>query len=270
MDNLHPLRSWPEVFGGARILLRIDPGRGKGHHKHVRTAGNRSKFGIALDELEEAQALVRAAGATVVGLHAHAGSGIRSVGHWSETAALLAEVSAHFPEVEVLDLGGGLGVPEKPTDRPLDLEALELSLGAARAAMEGVALWLEPGRFLVAEAGVLLARVTQVKAKGRQSYVGIDAGMNSLLRPALYGAWHEIVNLTRLGEPAVCTASVVGPICETGDTLGAGRRLPNTVEGDVLLIGTAGAYGRAMASHYNLREPAAELLLGETGREGVP
>ncbi len=260
LDNLHPLRAWPELFAGARVLLRVDPGQGKGHHRHVRTAGNRSKFGIALDELDEAAALVAAAGATVVGLHAHAGSGIRTVGHWSETAWILGEVAPRFPEVEVLDLGGGLGVPEKPTDRPLDLDALAESLAAARAALGGRRLWLEPGRFLVAEAGVLLARVTQTKAKGAQRYVGVDAGMHTLIRPALYGAWHEIVNLSRLGEPIACTASVVGPICETGDTLGAGRRLPDTVEGDVLLIGTAGAYGAAMSSRYNLRGAAREVL----------
>ncbi len=270
LDNLHPLRAWPDVFAGARLLLRVDPGRGKGHHKHVRTAGKRSKFGVSMDELDEAQELIQAAGATVVGLHAHAGSGIRTVGHWSETAAILGAVAERFPDVEVLDLGGGLGVPEKPTDRPLDLDALSGSLARARADLGGVRLWLEPGRFLVAEAGVLLARVTQTKAKGAQRYVGIDAGMNSLIRPALYGAWHEIVNLTRFGEPIACTASVVGPICETGDTLGAGRRLPDTVEGDVLLIGTAGAYGRAMASHYNLRPPAGELLIGETGTPEAP
>lgn len=270
LDNLHPLRAWPEAFAGARVLLRLDPGQGKGHHKHVRTAGNRSKFGIAADELDEAQALLAAAGATVVGLHAHAGSGIRTVGHWSEIAAILGQVAARFPDVKVLDLGGGLGVPEKPGDRPLDLDALAGSLAQARAALGDVQLWLEPGRFLVAEAGVLLASVTQIKAKGDQSYVGIDAGMNSLIRPALYGAWHEIVNLTRLGEPTALTASVVGPICETGDTLGAGRRLPVTVEGDVLLIGTAGAYGHAMSSHYNLRAPASETILAETAGDEAP
>ena len=104
-------------------------------------------------------------------------------------------------------------------------------------------IWLEPGRFLVAEAGVLLARVTQLKQKGDVRFVGVDTGMNSLIRPALYGAWHEMVNLTRLDEPLTQVAHVVGPICESGDTLGYARRLPETHEGDVLLIATAGAYG---------------------------
>ena len=114
---------------------------------------------------------------------------------------------------------------------------------------------------MVAEAGILLARVTQVKGKADLRYVGVATGMNSLIRPALYGAWHRIVNLTRLDEPVVGLAQIVGPICETGDRLGNDRPLPETVEGDVLLIATAGAYGRAMSSSYNLRAPAPEFVL---------
>ena len=113
----------------------------------------------------------------------------------------------------------------------------------------------------VTVAGVLMARVTQVKRKGAARYVGIETGMNSLLRPALYGAYHEIVNLTRLDEPLATTVDIVGPICETGDVLGYGRRLPETAEGDIILIATAGAYGRVMSSQYNLREPAPEVVL---------
>jgi diaminopimelate decarboxylase/aspartate kinase len=120
---------------------------------------------------------------------------------------------------------------------------------------------MEPGRYLVAAAGVLLARVTQLKSKDDVHYVGIATGMNSLIRPALYGSWHDIVNLTRLDQPTTMTANVVGPICESGDYLGHDRQLPATVEGDVLLIATAGAYGRAMSSFYNLRPPATELVL---------
>ncbi len=120
---------------------------------------------------------------------------------------------------------------------------------------------MEPGRYLVAEAGVLLARVTQTKRKGEIRYVGLATGMNSLIRPALYGAYHRIVNLSRLDQKTTMVADVVGPICETGDVLGHRRRLPETDGGDVFLIATAGAYGHAMSSHYNLRPPATEVLL---------
>ena len=107
----------------------------------------------------------------------------------------------------------------------------------------------------------LLARVTQIKQKGEVTYVGVETGMNSLIRPALYGAYHQIVNLTRLEEPCTTIAHVVGPICESGDTLGYSRPLPETREGDVLLIATAGAYGRMMSSGYNSRPPAVERFL---------
>ena len=119
-------------------------------------------------------------------------------------------------------------------------------------------------------AGLNFSWVTQTKSKGDVNYVGIDGGMNSLIRPALYGAWHAILNLSRLGEPADHMAHVVGPICETGDTLGYNRRLVRPSEGDVLLIATAGAYGRSMSSHYNLRAPAGEQILPAKDSESLP
>jgi diaminopimelate decarboxylase/aspartate kinase len=115
----------------------------------------------------------------------------------------------------------------------------------------------------VAEAGVLLARVTQVKRKGDLQYVGVDAGMHTLIRPALYGAYHPVFNLTRLGEPASSVVTVVGPICETGDVLARDRKLPVTREGDVLLVAVAGAYGAAMSSTYNARARPVEHLLAD-------
>src|SRR3984957_15143802 len=113
LDNLHPLLMWPEVFRGGQIFLRIDPGFGRGHHSHVRTGGVHSKFGVPLDEADELVALTRSAGVRVTGLHAHTGSGIFNVANWTETGALLADLAARFPHVTVVDLGGGIGVPEQ-------------------------------------------------------------------------------------------------------------------------------------------------------------
>jgi diaminopimelate decarboxylase/aspartate kinase len=261
LDNLHPLREWPQLFAGRELFVRIDTGRGHGHHAHVRTAGVHSKFGVPLFEVEELERLARALGARIVGLHAHTGSGNFGIDTWIEVAETLARVAARFPEVAVLDLGGGLGVPDGPSRLPVDILALDRALAEFRTRAPAFELWLEPGRYLVAAAGVLLARVTQLKGKGQVQYVGVATGMNSLIRPALYGAHHEIVNLTRLAEPATETYEVVGPICESADVLGHDRQLPPTREGDVLLIATAGAYGHSMSSRYNLREPAEELLL---------
>ena len=261
IDSLHPLRAWPEVFRGREVLVRLDPGKGRGHHAHVRTAGAQSKFGIAPESLDALAELARALDLRIVGLHAHSGSGIRVVDAWSETARFLAGVAERFPDVRVLDVGGGLGVPERAGQSPLDLERLDETLRRFRETHPRFRLWMEPGRFLVATAGVLLARVVQVKRKSEVTYVGAETGMNSLIRPALYGAYHPIVNLSKLGEPPTMLAHIVGPICETGDILGRSRRIAPAEEGDVLLIANAGAYGRVMSSRYNLREPAGEALL---------
>ena len=261
LDNLYPLQAWPELFAGSRLFVRIDPGQGRGHHEHVKTAGVHSKFGVPRFEVDELKRLVASAGAQVVGIHAHSGSGILDPSNWRSVAAELVRVAKEFPQVEAIDLGGGLGVPEKPGDRTLDLEALDASLADFRQEYPQYRLWLEPGRYVVARAGVLLTRVTQTKGKGEMKYIGVGTGMNSLIRPALYGAYHEIVNLTRADEMPSETVTVVGPICETGDRLGSDRLLPPTEEGDVILIANAGAYGHVMSSAYNLREVAREIVI---------
>jgi diaminopimelate decarboxylase/aspartate kinase len=261
LDNLHPLRHWGELFRGRDLLVRIDTGYGRGHHDHVRTAGVHSKFGVPLFEIDELERVVAAVGARIVGLHAHTGSGVFDVRNWQEVGQLLGGLMERFPDARVVNLGGGLGVPEKPGQAPVDLAALQGVLDELRERWPAIRLWLEPGRYLVARAGVLVAQVTQLKGKGAVQYVGVSTGMNSLIRPALYGAHHDIVNLTRLGEPGTEVYNVVGPICESADHFGHERLLPPTAEGDVLLIANAGAYGHAMSSWYNLREPAREVLV---------
>jgi len=197
----------------------------------------------------------------IVGLHAHLGSGILDAKHWKEVFAHHASIAEKIGTVASLNVGGGYGVPARADEAPLDLEAVAGGLAEAKAAYPQFELWSEPGRFLVADAGVLLARVNQLKRKGEFRYVGVDAGMHTLIRPALYEAYHEIVNLSRIDEPATELVQVVGPICESGDVLGNHRRLARTQEGDVILIAQAGAYGAVMASDYNLRGRAMETVL---------
>jgi bifunctional diaminopimelate decarboxylase / aspartate kinase len=261
IDNVFILKHWGDLLQGREVFLRIDTGVGKGHHEHVRTAGKHSKFGIPLFELEEAAALAAKHSISVTGLHAHAGSGIFDPANWRETADTLAEVTKRFPNVRVLDLGGGLGVPDRREGAALDLVALGNALQPFKEANPQFELWLEPGRFLVATAGVLLAKVTQLKGKGDVHYAGIATGMNSLIRPALYGAYHAVSNLTRHSEARTSRYTVVGPICESGDQVGQDRSLPPSQEGDVFLIENAGAYGFTMSSFYNRREPAEEVAV---------
>ena len=261
LDNLYPLKMWPEVFRGREIFLRIDPGFGRGHHSHVRTAGVHTKFGIPLSEADELLALTQAARVRVTGLHAHTGSGIFDVANWIETGALLAGLAKRFPEVAVVDLGGGMGVPDQLGSSEIDLAVLDRGVAGLAKEFPHIEFWMEPGRFLVARAGVLVALVTQLKGKGDVHYVGVATGMNSLIRPALYGSHHDIRNLTRLDEPLSHRVNIVGPICESADQLGADRWLPDTREGDVILIANCGAYGYAMSSNYNRRAPAREFMI---------
>lgn len=262
VDNLYPLQHWPELFRQQEIILRFDPGKGYGHHHFVCTGGHESKFGIPVSASDTVKELLAKIHCRAIGLHTHVGSGIFDYKTWRDNAVFLFNLAEKFPDCKILNLGGGLGVSEKPGQHELDLAALDKELIAIKKSKPHLQLWLEPGRFLVSEAGVLLAKVTQLKTKGETFYIGIDAGMNSLIRPALYGAYHHIVNLSRLDEPANTRAQIVGPICESGDTLGFSRLIPQTTqEGDILLIANAGAYGHVMSSNYNLRRPAPEISL---------
>lgn len=261
LDNIYPLREWPALFKGEELFLRIDPGHGHGHHKHVKTGGMHSKFGIPRFEIEEVAELVDELNLSIKGLHAHIGSGIKDPISWKRTAIILHKVAKQLGGVEILDLGGGFGIRENETQAHLDIREVSNSLAKFQEAHPQYQLWVEPGRFLVAVAGVLLTKVTQLKGKGQVKYVGVDTGMNSFIRPALYGARHTIVNLSRLEEPNSQSVNIVGPICESGDKLGIDRLFPQSKEGDVVLIANTGAYGQVMSSNYNLRTPARDIVI---------
>ena len=262
VDNLEALQRWPGTFRGRALWLRLDLGRGDGHHEKVRTGGAEAKFGLPMGKVDAFVAAARALGARIVALHAHLGSGIDAVAHWRQVFAELASVGEQVDTVETIDIGGGMPIPYTDDAPPFDVAAWAASLAEVKAAYPRVRLAVEPGRYLVAEAGVLLLRATQVVEKDGLRRVGADGGMNALLRPALYEAWHGIHNLSRADDATLAPFDVVGPICESGDVLGQQRMLPAaTAEGDVLLVADAGAYGMSMASTYNLRGlPAEETI----------
>ena len=262
VDNLEALQRWPETFARRDLWLRVDLGRGDGHHEKVRTGGKESKFGLPVAKVETFVALARALDARVIGLHAHLGSGVETSQHWKQVCDELGGIADRIGSIETIDIGGGLPIPYTEDDEPFDLEAWSVGLSEIKATYPGYRLAIEPGRYLVAESGVLLAKVTQVVEKDGIRRIGLDAGMNALMRPALYDAWHDIVNLSRLDEASDGVFDVVGPICESSDVFGKRRKLPAaTAEGDVVLIADAGAYGFAMANAYNQRAlPAEEVL----------
>ena len=264
LDNIEALQRWPEVFRGRTLWLRLDLGHGEGHHEKVRTGGVAAKFGLPVARFDAFVAQAQKLGVRISGLHAHLGSGIDDPRHWRDVYASLAGLADNVGTVETIDIGGGLPVPYTPDAQAFDLGLWRDGLDEIKAAYPRYGLVIEPGRYLVAEAGALLLTVTQVVEKDGIRRIGADAGMNALLRPAMYEAYHGIHNLARLDDQEVIAFDVVGPICETGDVLGQRRLLPAaTGEGDVLLVADAGAYGMAMANSYNLRALPAENVLNE-------
>jgi diaminopimelate decarboxylase/aspartate kinase len=267
VDSVEALRRWPEVFRGRQVWLRIDLGHGDGHHQKVNTGGKDSKFGLSAQRVDEFVDAARALGMTITGLHAHLGSGVENAGHWRQMCDELAGFARRIGTVATIDIGGGLPIPYSAADEPFDIAAWALGLAEVKAVHPAFGLVIEPGRYLVAEAGALLAHATQVIEKDGVRRVGLDAGMHTLVRPAMYDAWHDIVNLQRVDEAADGVFDVVGPICESSDVFGRGRHLPaTTAPGDVMLVADAGAYGRAMSSTYNLRAlPAEDVIDGSAG-----
>jgi diaminopimelate decarboxylase/aspartate kinase len=260
LDAIQPVWLWPEVFRGQSILLRVDPGIGTGHHRFVSTGGLESKFGMTPLQIKSLSGDLEKINCKVIGLHAHTGSGVLDRNHWSAIVKYLLEIrQEYFPKCQVINCGGGLGVAHNVNDVSLNMSLVNEKLHALVAA--DVELWWEPGRFLVAECGVLLTKVTQIKEKQGRTFIGLNTGMNSLIRPALYGAYHHIINLSKLHEPCVQRAHFVGPICESADCFGYERLVPKTEVGDVVLLSHVGAYGRSMSSNYNMRAPASELSI---------
>ena len=264
-----------DVFGrqhpGADVCVRFNTGVGAGHHRHVVTGGKEAKFGIPPERADRVARVAAQHGLRVVGLHQHAGSGVAEPALlWPAVEALL-DLVPHVPDLRFLNAGGGLSVPYRPGEPEADLASLRRDV--ARPALDRLAamgradveLWFEPGRFLVAESGVLVTRVHTLKPTADRVFAGTDSGFNQLLRPTLYDAYHALANLSN-PDGELRTYDVVGNVCESGDLFARQREVQELRRGDLLAVLDAGAYGIAMASTYNLRPLPAEVLVREDGR----
>jgi diaminopimelate decarboxylase len=256
----------------ARVAIRINPSVDAESHPHISTGLPATKFGVSIDLAKSMiHDLARRPALDLVGLHMHVGSQVTKAGPFARAAAtvvaLARELEGAGRALERLDLGGGLGIAYEPGQTVLSPEAYAAELLAV-VQPTGLALVVEPGRALVGPAGVLLTAVVDLKPKpGGGWFVIVDAGMTDLARPALYGAWHRIEPVRpRAGAPI--RADIVGPVCETTDTLGFDRTLPPVEVGDLLAIADTGAYGAVMASNYNRRPLSAEVLV-DSGRARV-
>ena len=248
----------------ARVAVRINPDIDARSHPHISTGRKNNKFGVAIEDAREMCLRMRGRqGVQIVGLHSHVGSQIthlEPLQHAAEALATLAcELRRAGIEVEHLDIGGGLGIPYEGQPVPSASEYAAAVLPFVQ--QTGLALVLEPGRYLVGQAGVLITRVVDIKPQpGGKLFVIVDAGMTELMRPMLYGAFHRIEPVLPSTAPEAIV-DFVGPVCETTDTLGRDRRLPEPAVGDLMVVFDAGAYGSVMASNYNRRPMPAEVLI---------
>jgi diaminopimelate decarboxylase len=249
----------------ASIAIRVNPDVDAITHPYISTGLREHKFGIDIAKAEEVYC--RAAslpGLSVDGVSCHIGSQLLEIDPLLDAADraldLVTRLRKQGLPIRNLDLGGGLGVPYRASDRAVTIQEFIARLRPKLEALD-LTLLLEPGRSIVAEAGILLTRVLLVKRNGAKTFVIVDAAMNDLIRPALYEAHHEIVPVKQPTGSEIMTADVVGPVCETGDFFARNRELPPVQAGDLLAIRTAGAYGFVLASNYNSRPRPCELLI---------
>ncbi|MEM1586111.1 MAG: diaminopimelate decarboxylase [Candidatus Bathyarchaeia archaeon] len=272
IDSLSQLRRLIKIRTPEILSVRVNPEIGAGHHEHVITAGRNSKFGILETDVLKAYEIAKEAGVKRFGLHMHIGSGILNVEPFSLAAEKLLEIAHRVRRelgitFEFIDFGGGLGVPYKPEEKPLNLEEYaERMLGLFRSKIREYDLGepifcIEPGRYIVCDAGILLTKVNTIKVTPFKKFIGVDVGFNLLIRPVMYGAYHHVVVANRLREPERLVYDVAGQLCESGDILARDRLLPEVHEGDLLAILNAGAYGFVMSSQYNSRPRCAETLV---------
>jgi diaminopimelate decarboxylase len=266
LDRLVEIRV-PEV-----LSVRVNPEIGAGHHDHCITAGENTKFGLWENDAVEVYRRAKAAGVERFGIHMHVGSGVLDAKPFVLALDKLLNVARRVHDevgvtFEFVDMGGGIGVPYKPEDKPLDLSTFServLSLFKRRVneyCLGAPFFCVEPGRYLVCDASILLTRVNTVKVTPFKRFVGVDAGFNTLVRPTMYGSYHHVLVANKMDAPEKETYDVAGPVCESGDLLARDRRLPKVEEEDLLAILNAGAYGYAMSSQYNSRPRAAEVLV---------
>ena len=276
VDSISGLRALGRRHPDTGVCVRINPDVGAGHHDHVITGGPESKFGIEYDRIDEIKSTASSFGLSIRGVHQHIGSGILDTDTFIMAMRVLLDVAKRFDDLEFVDFGGGIGVPYRKEEARIDIGALGEKISEeferfCKSYGKRPALLIEPGRYLVAESGFLLATVMTVKKGHKHRFVGLNTGFHHLVRPAFYGSYHEILHASNAvgngDRKDFILQTIAGNLCESGDTFTRGengiedRLLPPFSEGDVVCICNAGAYGYAMASQYNSRPRPAEVLV---------
>ena len=267
IGSLSRLRKIAKHYPGMKLCLRFNPDVCDGDSVHTMTAGALTKFGILLSDVEEVKSLVKAGNLHVIGLHEHTGSGLQHAESVYTAMQKLMQIATkeNFPELEFLDFGGGFKVPYQPGEKRIDYVEMGAKIAGIFADFckgygKELVMRFEPGKYLVAESGVLLTEVNTIKHNRERIIAGCNSGFPQLIRPMLYGAYHIIDNLSNpYGAPQLY--DVCGNICETGDRFAEQRELPEIREYDILAIRNAGAYCYSMGGIYNLRSMPGEIVI---------
>lgn len=265
IGSISELSRYGQLLPGTSVSLRFNPGIGDGENDNVITAGQKSKFGILKKDFAEAKAIIQKHNLKLEGLHCHIGSGFYKTEQFQKAVDNILEQALEFPNIKFVDLGGGFGVRYDQKKAPIDLVSFAQSIESRVKDFEkknggSIEIWFEPGKFLVAESTCLLTKITTRKKTDAKDFVCLDTGFHHLIRPALYQASHEIVNISRPNETKK-TVTVVGNVCESTDVFADGIEMSNPQEGDIIALLTAGGYGSSMSSLYNLRPYANEVLV---------
>ena len=259
----------PEV-----LSFRVNPGMGQGQYPGLVFGGENTKFGVEESRILEAYTQAKASGVKRFGIHMMTGSNVLNLDYFISVTRKLFEIAENISKnvgvtFDFVDVGGGFGVPYKPDEPHLDIEELGSRIGdmfrqfVGKGTLGEPYLMIEPGRFIVADSAVLLGCVHHIKESGNRKYVGTDIGMNTILRPTLYGAYHHIYVANRPFDKSEGIVTVTGQVCENTDVLAKDRQLPRVEVGDVLVVMNAGAYGFSMSSQYNSRPRPPEVLVNE-------
>ena len=275
IDSLSQLEQFGEINKGGKCAVRINPGVGAGHHEKVVTAGKKTKFAIAEEDIDKIFEIASKYDLTIAGINQHVGSLFMDPEPFLQAVKNFLRIAMKFKNLEFIDFGGGYGIPYHKLDDekefPMDSFKKDFELLIDDFVKEyGYAplFKTEPGRYCVAESCVLLGRVHATKQNSGVKYVGTDIGMNVLVRPSMYDSWHDIEfirNNEIVKRENMTEQTVTGNICESGDILAKNRMLPEVKPGDMAVVLDAGAYGYAMASSYNTRPRPAEVLITSNG-----
>lgn len=276
LDSIAQLEQLGSIAPGTSVALRVNPGLGIGHHAKVVTAGKKTKFGISANQVEEAKAMAERYHLRVSGINQHVGSLFMEPADFLKASQHFFDIAIQFKDLDLVDLGGGFGIPYRKMSGEKHLDIAALRSGLTEQVMDfmrrygrNITVKTEPGRYIVAESGVLLGTIHALKQNDGVTYVGTDIGFNVLARPVLYDSWHDLLAYRDgkvIDEKKTYPVTVVGNICESGDMIAAKRRLPHLERGDILAVMDAGAYGYSMSSNYNNRLRPAEVLIGSDGK----